>query len=86
MNKDIMNALGFTAQVAAVNAGKCPICGKEIKLCDFKDELSRREFKISGMCQVCQDNMFTEPSPLEPTYEEKLKELQTIFTVGKLIK
>ena len=24
----------------------------------FRDELSRREFTISGLCQKCQDNIF----------------------------
>ena len=25
---------------------------------DFKDDLSRKEYSISGMCQTCQDNIF----------------------------
>jgi len=40
----------------ALNAGKCPTCRGEIG--EFKDELSRREFSISGMCQACQDSVF----------------------------
>ncbi len=40
----------------ALNAGKCPCCGGP---CDhFKDALSEKEFKISGMCQECQDKVF----------------------------
>lgn len=34
----------------------CSICGKEIK--GFKDPLSIKEYKISGMCQECQDSTF----------------------------
>lgn len=34
----------------------CPMCGKEIK--GFKDELSKKEFSISGMCQDCQNSVF----------------------------
>jgi hypothetical protein len=38
---------------------QCVICGSEkIKPEDFKDDLSRREFRISKMCQVCQDDVF----------------------------
>jgi len=37
----------------------CVICGSElIKPDDFKDDLSRTEFDISHMCQMCQDKTF----------------------------
>lgn len=36
----------------------CSWCGNEI--ISFKDELSEKEFKISGMCQECQDKTFVE--------------------------
>lgn len=35
----------------------CVSCGGEAK--NFKDALSQREFTISGMCQKCQDEVFT---------------------------
>ena len=37
---------------------KCPFCGKDMSNPVFRDELSVREFKISGICQECQDNYF----------------------------
>ena len=30
----------------------------DVKASDFRDELSRREFAISGFCQRCQDEVF----------------------------
>ena len=27
---------------------------------EFKNDISRREFRISGMCQICQDSVFEE--------------------------
>jgi hypothetical protein len=60
MNITIMEAAGFGEEVARVRAHKCPICHKDIKMNKFRDELSRREFKISGCCQTCQDDMFDE--------------------------
>jgi len=36
----------------------CRWCGKEIK--GFKDELSVKEFRISGLCQECQDKTFND--------------------------
>jgi len=41
------------------NAHTCVTCGScKIKPEDFKDDLSRREFDISKMCQECQDGVF----------------------------
>ncbi len=37
-------------------AGQCVSCG-EFNL-EFRDELSRKEYGISGLCQCCQDNIF----------------------------
>lgn len=39
-----------------IDQGRCPCCAKVVR--NFKDELSRREFKISGLCQRCQDEVF----------------------------
>lgn len=37
----------------------CSMCGsKKIKPEDFKNDLSRTEFGISQMCQICQDDAF----------------------------
>lgn len=35
----------------------------------FTDDLSRKEYSISGMCQACQDVIFAEPDD-EPTGDE----------------
>jgi len=36
--------------------GRCVTCGGEA--ITFRDQLSAREFRISGMCQECQDKVF----------------------------
>lgn len=47
------------ALLAAV--GMCPCCSKEINsLNEFRDEISLKEHRISGMCQNCQDSVFGE--------------------------
>ncbi len=59
MNKDIMKKAGFEKEVALVEKHVCPICCKDISLVNaFKDELSRKEYEISGMCQECQDSIY----------------------------
>ena len=47
--------IGAKRQVAVVTA-TCAICGGPAT--NFRDQLSRKEFGISGMCQKCQDNFF----------------------------
>jgi len=39
-----------------IAAGNCVTCGGEAK--GFKDAISIKEYKISGMCQKCQDMTF----------------------------
>lgn len=40
----------------------CVTCGSQkITPEDFRDDLSRREFSISHMCQACQDSVFDAP-------------------------
>ena len=37
----------------------CVTCGSvKIEAEDFRDDLSRKEFSISHMCQECQDSVF----------------------------
>lgn len=53
-----MKDAGFGDMVKAVDAGLCPFCNKKVDMKDFRDELSKREFGISGICQKCQDETF----------------------------
>lgn len=48
----------FPKQLERINRGVCAICSKEVDESKFKDELSLKEFKISGLCQNCQDGVF----------------------------
>ena len=38
--------------------GKCPFCGKKVTEDELRNELSKREFEISGLCQKCQDEVY----------------------------
>ena len=40
----------------AIAGNGCVKCGESAV--DFRDELSRKEFGISGFCQSCQDDIF----------------------------
>lgn len=36
----------------------CVFCGNPINMDDFRDRLSIKEYRISGLCQKCQDDTF----------------------------
>lgn len=56
LNKPVYQVFS-NAKFAVLNK-ICPTCSKAIKEEDFKDELSIKEYGISGMCQICQDDVF----------------------------
>ena len=58
MNKKIMEACGFADEVKLVEGGQCPTCEKPVSNDSFRNALSLKEFRISGMCQECQDSIF----------------------------
>jgi hypothetical protein len=58
MNKLFMKAMGFKNEVEMVEKGVCPMCGIHIGMTPFRNEQSRKEFKISGLCQKCHDAVF----------------------------
>ena len=39
---------------------KCPLCKTRIDINEFNNDLSLKEFTISGMCQKCQNKIFGE--------------------------
>ena len=46
----------FPERVELLKKGVCTTCGEPIK--GFRNEISRKEYQISGMCQKCQDSVF----------------------------
>lgn len=58
MNKDLMRQAGFGEHVDRYEAGRCSWCNSNVSVIDFKDDLSRQEYIISGLCQKCQDDTF----------------------------
>lgn len=57
---EILRAMEALANYS-IDGRQCAWCGSDrIGPEDFKDDLSRREFQISKMCQGCQDETFVE--------------------------
>lgn len=59
----VINAISGDNRVEAITANRCvkpPIgCGKEFDpATQFRNEISRREFCLSSLCQACQDSFF----------------------------
>lgn len=47
------------SRTLAMAGRACVCCGKPAN--SFRDELSVKEYGISGMCQACQDSVFNVP-------------------------
>jgi len=58
MEEDIKKDSGLES-LDAFSSSFCPVCSIEIDLKDFDDMQSVKEFRISGLCQVCQDKIFS---------------------------
>ena len=58
LKKDLLRQLGFGKEIERAEARLCPFCGLPVNMEDFRDELSRKESRISGLCQNCQDEFF----------------------------
>jgi len=54
----ITKALGIQRR-ESIQREVCAVCHKKVDpKTDFRDELSLKEYSISGMCQECQDKIF----------------------------
>ena len=53
-----MRKVGFGKEVDLIEKGFCPFCHKKVSLDDFRDDLSIKEWRTSGLCQKCQDGTF----------------------------
>jgi len=52
----MLSKLTGVSRVGAVAEASCVTCKGEANT--FRDDLSRKEYTISGMCQPCQDSVF----------------------------
>ena len=43
-------------RTTAIKKDVCVYCNEDAG--DFRDDLSRREYTMSGLCQLCQDEVF----------------------------
>ena len=57
MLDDMTKELFGRGRKVAMDNQMCVICGDDAN--HFTDELSRKEYGISGMCQSCQDGVFS---------------------------
>ena len=55
---DISLKLFGRSRTLAIAGAQCVACGESAT--KFRDELSRREYAISSLCQKCQDQFFCE--------------------------
>lgn len=57
--KEEISMAFFGRSVSLAKAGnQCVSCGKSADT--FRDEISKREYRISSLCQHCQDEVFAQ--------------------------
>jgi hypothetical protein len=52
--EDLLESL--FGRTSSIKSGICVSCSKEVT--EFRDGLSEKEYTISGLCQICQDEVF----------------------------
>ncbi len=57
MNKNLLKQL-FPVEAEEVDMDVCPFCKRAIVMDDFRAPIDVREYKISGLCQSCIDEVF----------------------------
>ena len=43
-----------------LNAGLCPLCGGVVNPEEFKSDIERKEYQITGICALCQNQVFAD--------------------------
>jgi len=64
--EDIIFNVFDVSRKASIVGDVCVMCKGDASA--FTDELSEKEFTISGMCQTCQDEIFEDPPVENPDY------------------
>ena len=60
-------------RATCVREGTCVTCDAQgIVATSFRDDVSRKEYQISGMCQSCQDDVFGVGEPDDEPYEDEM--------------
>ena len=54
--EDLISQLTGKSRPDTIRAGGCVTC--DTTKVEFKNKISEREYRISGMCQSCQDSVF----------------------------
>ena len=56
--ESLLTGLMGKSRLVTVQAGECMTCDRVGVTANLRDVLSFKEYTISGMCQVCQDEVF----------------------------
>jgi hypothetical protein len=65
--EQMLTKLTGVSRVGAVAEASCATCGGEASI--FRDDVSRKEYTISAMCQDCQDSVFGVEEPDEEPFK-----------------
>ena len=60
--EDVLTNISGNHRPTAIRNNECVWCNSQFEnsYTHFRDDLSRKEYSISGMCQACQDKVYGE--------------------------
>ena len=82
--ESMLSSIFGVDRVKTISEGYCVSCdAKDIKATSFTDDLSRKEYAISGLCQSCQDDVFgvSDDEPEDP-YTDAEADADTLASAG----
>lgn len=53
---ELLTSFTGKSRITSIQNHQCMTCNKPVN--QFRDQLSLKEYTISGMCQACQDEVF----------------------------
>jgi len=56
--KNFLKSFGIKRAVSLVKECKCPLCADKVNKKEFRNDVFKKEFERSGLCQECQDTVF----------------------------
>ena len=82
--ESMLSSIFGVDRVKTISEGHCVSCDTEnIIATSFTDDLSRKEYAISGLCQSCQDDVFgvSDDEPEDP-YTDAEADADTLASAG----
>lgn len=96
--KKLLKELRFGQKLAFVKEIRCPLCSEIVDKEAFRNDMFKREFETTGLCQACLDLVFgyqiawwlraypKSPAALNVAYTSNAKSGKDLISVSTILK